>query len=137
MKKLLAIVTLALSTSTQANSFKSIPDTLACYGERNIFGSSTSVVPSAYKNIQLINLNKEPTWDEASGRIVIEPHDDKIKIDFTDGDQYSAFIFRAEDLQALSKDKLKSIIGMYEDGYDWSDGYHTRIAIVVQCRKNQ
>lgn len=49
------------------------------------------------------------------------------------GDQYSFFSFYTMDLDALSAGKVSSILGEYEDAYDWADGYHIRAQIKVRC----
>ncbi len=57
----------------------------------------------------------------------------KIKIDFTDGDQYSFYFFNVEDMKALAEGRVDSIQGTYEDGFDWVDGYNTRAKFTVEC----
>lgn len=112
----------------------SIPNALACKGMMRIYGEPAFTNLSYYGEIKLTQLNTEPAWNEKIGEIRHELHDDKVTIDFSDGDQYSSFTFRKDDLGALHRGDIKLLSGVYEDGYDWADGSHTRAAILVHCK---
>lgn len=110
-----------------------LPNSLSCDGVMAIYGDPSFSDLSFFRGIKLTHLNHEPTWQGAIGEIRHELSDDKVTIDFSNGDQYSSFMFRKDDLRAINQGTIKRLSGIYEDGYDWADGFHTRAAILVHC----
>ncbi len=59
--------------------------------------------------------------------------DGQTKIDFTDGDQVSVFTFDQAEYTALIEGETRTLEGVYEDGFYWSNGYNTRARFTVRC----
>jgi hypothetical protein len=57
----------------------------------------------------------------------------KVKLDFSQGDQYSFYFFDRDDMSALVEGPLDKIQGTYEDGFDWVNGYNTRAKFNIEC----
>ena len=129
---LLLPATLSMAhTSTQP--LPPLPNALACEGVIRIYGDPAFLNMSFYSHIRLTNLDEKPKWADLTGEIRHEDYDDKLTIDFSNGDQYSVFVFRKDDLESFHRGEITTLSGMYADGYDWADGFHTRAAILVHC----
>ncbi|HYX32860.1 MAG TPA: hypothetical protein VE954_07080 [Oligoflexus sp.] len=57
----------------------------------------------------------------------------KVKLDFSQSDQYSFYFFNRDDMSALAAGELDKIQGTYEDGFDWVNGYNTRAKFNIEC----
>jgi hypothetical protein len=57
----------------------------------------------------------------------------KVKLDFSQGDQYSFYFFDAQAMTELAQGTVDKIEGTYEDGFDWTNGYNTRARFRVEC----
>ena len=120
----------------------SLPGMLNCdsvydvYGKKDVYPRETFAKLTALTDKSAHWANGDYTED---GVVTQSQDDDKVVLDFgvgaTGGDQYSTFTFRKDDLKACAKGKLASLPGLYEDGYDWADGYHTRSLLVLRCTK--
>ncbi len=116
-------------------------EAIACLGDK---GSTCRL--DSWKPFELeVQANgREVLWKESTMTapvrgVIHEITDSLIIYDFGvgahGGDQYSEFSFATDALHALSAGKVESVIGHYEDGYDWADGYHSRAQIQVRCTK--
>jgi hypothetical protein len=78
------------------------------------------------------------SWDGTVGVIRLDNDNNKTVLDFGvaagGGDQYSEFTFRNDDIQRFTSGDVKTLRGLYEDGFDWTNGYNTRAQIVVECK---
>ena len=137
MKNLILGLALVVASSAQAASSKvALPNALQCKAVMEVYGDPKRQDLAEYQNIQLHHLNSEELkWGLEAG--VLKTYDDKIVLDFGvgahGGDQYSSFTFLADDVSAYLAGKQETLSGVYEDGYDWADGYHTRALLVVHC----
>ncbi len=64
-----------------------------------------------------------------------EDFSNKIVIDYSEGDQFLFYTFRADDLNALNVGKVQAISGLLEDGYSWVNGYNVRFQVIISCSK--
>lgn len=145
MNKMLMLLSLVL---TSAFAFASptevtpLPSALHCDSVLSVYGKPGVFHRKAFAALTDIS-QKKAHWSEGvnSNEGVVQEGDenDKVVFDFgvgaVGGDQYSTFTFRKDDLFAMSRGTLSRISGLYEDGYDWADGYHTRELLVIECTK--
>ncbi|MEO5969324.1 MAG: hypothetical protein ABIQ95_05310 [Bdellovibrionia bacterium] len=119
-----------------------LPDTLYCKGVQSLKGEKDFCNLKDYASIKLSQLNsRTPVLgeDEDQGTLELDKSDHKVILDFGvgahGGDQYSTYTFSKKGMAELALGKAVQISGLYEDGYDWVDGYHVRALILLQCHK--
>lgn len=138
MKEISLGLALFLAWTAQAKpAALRLPEALDCKAVLEVYGNPTRQNLENYQHVKLRNLTSdELKWGSETG--VLKTYDDKIVFDFGvgahGGDQYSSFTFLADDFEALLSGKQSLLSGVYEDGYDWADGYHTRAQYVVHCQ---
>lgn len=119
-----------------------LPPTLTCVEAFLVFGSADRS-PSKLVITQLNEIANdeesgpysEDTVNSNYGRVIQKSDDDKVLVSFSDGDQVEVLTFKKEDMSRLERGSVKSIRGLYEVGYWWSDGDHTEVLKVIECRQ--
>lgn len=132
------ILSLLLTVSTFASENVKWPRRLKCTGVVCLPGSLENFCkPGARPTIYFPKpeMIKNPVGQEA-----YDHHNDRklnglVSLDFSDGDQYAFYTFKAADVAALSGKRVNVIQGVFEDGYDWTNGYNTRARMTVSCTR--
>ena len=107
---------------------------LDCSARICVFGDISFCRTEDYTDIAIKNFESDtPVWNGELGQRLSNNVDDKVQLDFSAGDQYAIFTFRKDDLAALKRDPSKTLLGTFEDGYTWADGYHTRALLSISC----
>lgn len=112
-----------------------LPDRLSCSALSCVYGDAAFCNVEELLGFSLSQIRSgRPQWEgDSAGRLSTE--DDKVLLDFSDGDQVSKLTFRKEDALDLSLGKKATLPGTYEDGYYWADGYHTRALFALSCTR--
>ena len=118
------------------------PDTLYCTGIKCLDGLTDFCNTNDFnaEEISQINTKNHLHWNgDDKGILTIDKDSQKVILDFGfgphGGDQYLTFTFSIEDLMQLSNNKINQVSGLYEDGFDWADGYHVRALMLLSCHK--
>jgi hypothetical protein len=144
--KIFSICSIAIAVSAATVSANdealTLPDTLYCKGMESLKGEEGFCNLKDYASIKLSQLNSQTPVlgeDEDQGILKLDRENRKVILDFGvgphGGDQYSTFTFSKKGMAELASGEAVQISGLYEDGYDWMDGYHVRALIVLRCHK--
>ena len=68
-----------------------------------------------------------------SGQIIVST---LVDLDFSEGDQYSNFIFETKDWVSFWKTSQKTLNGYYVDSFSWADGDHIRAKFSIVCQRS-
>ena len=138
-KTLMTALLLAASLSVPAAA--ATPATLRCqklrcYDVEKPVNAPTWCQPGSWESILLVQEDPKIRLVVDGGGQLGQMYSDKetVKMDFSDGDQYSSFSVSAQDLAQLRADKKKEITVTYTDGFGWSDGDHVRFKMDYVCR---
>ena len=134
MKKLfLAALFLSQSALATPNAELTLPKSMTCKGVFAVTSGTFSDLKD-YQDIKIDKIDAQSMGAEGvANRISL--NDDKITFNYGDGgDQYLNYTFVSSDLAALAKGEAKSIRGILEDGFDWTNGYNVRAQIIIECR---
>jgi hypothetical protein len=135
-KLFFALSLFSLTLVARPQSMPQMPSMLNCRATTCIYGHAGFCEPGEFQKIVLNKLQTEnPEWDNQAGTRYAEAGDDKVTLDFSDGDQYSRFVFRKDDIEEFVEGRKQTVPGTYEDGYDWADGYHTRAFLALSCTR--
>ncbi len=143
--KIFAVYSIAIAISAatvSANDVLTLPDTIYCKGVQSLKGQREFRNLKDYASIKLSQLHSEtPVFgeDEDQGILTLDRENRKVILDFGvgphGGDQHSTFTFSKKGMAELELGEAVQISGLYEDGYDWKDGYHVRALILLRCHK--
>jgi len=103
------------------------------------FSNISEYFPTTIKQINEQNLLDGPLelWESgesiATGQITVST---VVDLDFSDGDQYSNYIFETKDWVSFWKTNQKSLSGYYVDSFSWADGDHTRAKFLINCERS-
>lgn len=117
---------------------------LTCNGVKFIegfpdFSNISDYLPRTIQNINEQNIfNGEiELWDKTfrvgTGEILTSTN---VDLDFSEGDQYSNFLFKKDEWESFWKSRQQTILsGFYVDSFSWADGDHIRAKFLIECRR--
>ena len=149
MKKMIVftgVLAAAVSGSIQARagSLPQIPQKLACKAVGCLPVPDSSCDLKSYQHMELKRQGKgmDVSWKDGDGSStdgVLFEQENQVIYDFGvrahGGDQYYSFTFKREALEDLAAGRVNEVGGEYEDGYDWADGYHSRVSLLMSCTR--
>lgn len=118
---LAGVVLTSLMNAKKGVAASDVPNVkLECRGVCNIYGDK-------FGDLRALKSMKIETGDaeRKNGETVLELGEG--------GDQHQFISFRNDDLLSVSSGRAKVIRGIYEDGFDWSNGYNVRSRVVLEC----
>lgn len=107
------------------------------------FSNISDYLPRIIKNIKESDIlhGSIEIWEgnrkDGNGEIRYSPEINQVTLDFSDGDQYSEFLFQISEWELLKggKGSDAEIKGFYVDSFSWSDGDHVRAKFEIQCKR--
>jgi hypothetical protein len=112
----------------------SYPSAIKCNAVNYVFGVDRFAQDFASYNP--LNVSLITTEVDFLSNIREDLENDRVTIDGGDGgDQHRNYTFLPADLAALGTGTVDKIRGLFEDAYDWADGFHTRALLVIECMK--
>ncbi len=124
-----------LSSYAMAQEQLSVPPKLLCVAQGDCVKGLDNFCAAAQYFPTTIDetLDHIVTAYDPSGTLSKAELQTRLMIDFFDGDQYSFYLFDAQEMSQLARGLAKNVHGTYEDGFDWVNGYNTRARFNIEC----
>lgn len=112
------------------------PMPMACVGRMLVFAGPNSSSLPVQASLHLDAPASTVRWAADLGTLVDTGERDTVRLEFSDGADRRTFTFQREALRSLSMGYVDAVRGLYEDGFIFADGFHTRSMEVVECRRS-
>lgn len=139
MNPSVSTLSLALLFSMQASAktTQTFPSKLVCVAQGNCVAGYENFCDASIYFPEPVIIEQPETFAadlyDPSEILTEEELQKSVKLDFSQGDQYSFYFFNQDDMSALASGQLETIQGTYEDGFDWVNGYNTRAKFNIEC----
>ncbi|WP_141734070.1 hypothetical protein [Oligoflexus tunisiensis] len=139
MNKSLQVLTILASLSTQAAAQEAVefPSRLICDAVGDCIAGLENFCEADFYFPEPVVMEQPAQYSgstyDPTGELSEEELLTMVKLDFSEGDQYSFYFFKASAMTQLARGEIDKIQGTYEDGFDWTNGYNTRARFRVEC----
>ncbi len=120
-----------------ADLINSIEIKISCIYKETIFAEHGFDDPTMYFPINLKIINNDRIVFINSAKKEVNTHvitiKDMIHVDWGQSDQHNSLIFSENEYKTFLMANYTSIETIFEDGFDWIDGYHTRAKFKTTC----